>query len=71
MLKATAVAILLLIPSHPANAFQVSCDDVRAYVAVHGRAKAIAFALSNGATFSDLRKAKQCLTTAKQPASSF
>lgn len=64
-----ATAALLLFLSTPAHSFQVSCDDVRAYVAQHGKAKAIAFAISHGATLAQLREAKKCLaTTAGQPA---
>lgn len=69
MLRATAIAMLLVIPSHPANAFQVSCEDVRAYVAEHGRAKAVAFAIKNGATFKQLNDARRCFHAAPKPTS--
>ena len=61
MLRATAAIAFLCLTAFPAKAFSVSCDDVRAYVAQHGRAKALAFALSQGATFRQISKAKQCL----------
>ena len=48
MLRPLAVVLLCLIAS-PATAFQFTCDDVRAFVAEHGKAKAIAFAVSHGA----------------------
>ncbi len=57
---ATAVVFVCLIAS-PANAFQVSCDDVRAFVAEHGRARAIAFAISQGATWGQIKEARKCL----------
>ncbi len=65
MFRATAIAILLLIPSHPAQSLQVSCDDVRAFVAEHGKTKAIAFAIQQGATWSEIMRAKRCLTYAQ------
>jgi len=61
MLRSVAVVLFCLI-AFPANAFQVSCDDVRAYVARHGKAAAIVFALENGATWRDLREARKCLS---------
>jgi len=61
LLRATAIAILLVLPSHPANAFQVSCEDVRAYVAEHGKLKALAFAIKSGATPRQINEARKCL----------
>lgn len=61
MLRATAILILLLLPSHPAAAFQISCEDVKAYVAQHGKAKALAFAIKHGATFKEIVAARRCL----------
>lgn len=60
MPRVLAVVVLCLI-AFPAQAFQVSCDDVRAYVAQHGRTKALAFAIKNGATFRQLYEARKCL----------
>ncbi len=60
---AAAIAILCLFAS-PANAFQASCDDVRQFVAEHGKAKALAVALKYGATWSDILRAKRCLSHA-------
>jgi hypothetical protein len=61
MLRATAAIAILCLTAFPAQAFQVSCDDVRAYVAQHGKAKALAFALKNGATFRQINEARKCL----------
>lgn len=61
MLRATAIVVLCLIASN-ANAFQVDCNLVRQYVAEHGRAKALAFAIKHGATWKQLREAKKCLS---------
>jgi hypothetical protein len=60
MRRILPVVVLCLI-AFPAQAFQVSCDDVRAYVAKYGRIKAIAFAIENGATWHDIREARKCL----------
>lgn len=59
-MRLTALVILCLIAS-PAHAFQVNCDQVRAFVAEHGKAKALAFAIQNGATWQQLREARKCL----------
>lgn len=60
MFRVLAVVSLCLFAS-PANAFQIDCSLVRAYVAEHGKAKAIAFAVKNGATWEQLIEAKKCL----------
>lgn len=62
MLRATAFAIALLwaTPTH-AGDFNPTRDDVRAYVAEHGRAKALAFAAKNKATWKQYREAYKCL----------
>ena len=57
MLRTTAVVLLCLIAS-PATA--LTCEDVRAFVAEHGKAKAIAFAVSHGATWSQIKEAIKC-----------
>lgn len=59
MRAALIVAFCLI--AFPANAFQIDCALVRQYVAEHGRAKALAFALKNGATFAQIREARKCL----------
>ena len=60
MPRCLAVVFLCLI-AFPADAFQVSCDDVRAYVAEHGKASAIVFALKSGATWQQIREARRCI----------
>jgi hypothetical protein len=61
---AAAIAFLCLISS-PVNAFQVSCEDVRAFVAEHGKLKALAFAVQSGATPRQINDARKCLTYAQ------
>lgn len=39
----------------------VDCQIINGYVAQHGKAKAIAFAIKNGATWLQLREASKCL----------
>ena len=63
MARALAAVLFCLFAS-PANAFQISCDEVRSFVAEHGKAKALAVALQNGATWADLVRAKRCLSHA-------
>jgi len=63
MLRATAIVFLCLVSS-PVNAFQVSCEDVRAYVAEHGKLKALAFAIQSGATPRQINDARRCLSHA-------
>ncbi len=60
MRLAAATVVLCLIAS-PANAFQLTCADVRFYVAQYGKAKVIAYALRNGMTRRQIREAKRCL----------
>jgi hypothetical protein len=56
-----AAAIVFLLFSTPAHSFSVTCDDVRSYVAQYGKAKAVAFAISHGATLAQIREARKCL----------
>lgn len=56
-----ALIVFLCLIASPANAFQIDCTLVRQYVAEHGKAKALAFALKNGATFAQIREARKCL----------
>lgn len=37
------------------------CNSVRAFVAEHGKAKALIWALENGATWKQIREARRCL----------
>lgn len=60
-MRLTVAIVTLCLFTTSASAFQVSCDDVRAYVAEHGRAKALAFAIKNGATWKQIKEARKCL----------
>jgi len=61
MFRVVAVAFLCLI-AFPAQALdEKDCSVVRRYVAEHGKAKALAFAIKNGATFRQLNEARKCL----------
>ena len=64
LLRATAIVFLCLVSS-PVNAFQVSCEDVRAYVAEHGKLKALALAIKSGATPRQINDARKCLQYAQ------
>lgn len=61
MTRLVAVVFVCLL-AFPAQAHQFNCDEVRAYVAKHGRAAALAAALAHGATWAEIRKAKRCLS---------
>ncbi len=56
-----AIAVVLCCLSTPALAFQISCEDVRAYVAEHGKLRALAFAIKSGATPRQINEARKCL----------
>jgi hypothetical protein len=56
-----AMAIVFLCLTSPAQAHQFNCDEVRAYVAQHGRAKALAAAIHHGATWREILVARKCL----------
>lgn len=60
-MRLTAAIVFLCLIAFPANAFQIDCNLVRQYVAEHGKAKALAFALKNGATWKQLQEARKCL----------
>lgn len=60
MLRTTA-AILFLCLASPAHSHQFSCEEVRAYVAEHGKARAIAAAIKHGATWREIAEARKCL----------
>lgn len=61
MLRAPAAILFLCLTAFPAQAEKFSCDEVRAYVAQYGRAKALAAAIKHGATWRDIMDAKRCL----------
>jgi hypothetical protein len=54
-----AIVFLCLIAS-PAQSHQFSCEEVRAYVAQNGKAKAIAAAIKHGATWREIAEARRC-----------
>jgi len=64
MLRTTAAILILCLVSIPAHGFQISCEDVRAFVAQYGKAQAIAFAIRNGATWQEIKQARSCLYVA-------
>jgi hypothetical protein len=61
MLRAPAAILFLCLVSVPAHGFQISCDEVRAYVAQFGKAQALAFAIKHGATWQEIKIARLCL----------
>lgn len=58
-MRLLAPILVLLCLTSPAEAF--TCEEVRAYVAQHGRAKALAHAIKSGATWKQIMDAKKCL----------
>ena len=60
-MRLTTATVFLCLIAFPAEAFQIDCQMVRQYVAEHGKAKALAFAIKNGATFRQLYEARKCL----------
>ena len=59
MLRTTAAIIFLCLIASPAHSH--TCEQIRAYVAEHGKAKAIAAALRHGATWEQILEASKCL----------
>ena len=55
----TAAIVFLCLIASPANAF--SCDEVRAFVAEHGKVRALALAIQSGATWQQIKEARKCL----------
>ena len=57
-----ALALLLTaIAAEPEHVPKFTCEQVRAFVAEHGRAGAIALAVAYGATFRQIMEAQKCL----------
>jgi hypothetical protein len=52
---------LLSAPAYAADMPQIDCNLVRQYVAEHGRAKALAWAIREGYSWAEIRAAKRCL----------
>jgi len=68
MPRVLAVALLCALSTcgHPALAEQnpptfYDCQTVRAFVAEHGKVKALALALERGATWQQIKAARKCL----------
>lgn len=62
-----SAAALILVCAHAraGEAPQLDCDAIRYYVAQHGKAAALAWAIRNGYTLAEIREARRCL--AQQP----
>lgn len=54
-----AIFLALILATSPAQAHTFNCDQVRAYVKQHGVAKAIADAISSGATWRQVIVARR------------
>ena len=61
MPKTALVVAFLCLLSFPAKSHQFNCDEVRAYVAQYGKAKALAAAIKHGATWREIADARRCL----------
>jgi hypothetical protein len=48
-------------PIEPSRQIEFTCEQVREFVAQNGKAKALAFAIKNGATLKQIREAARCL----------
>jgi hypothetical protein len=56
------VAVLAAsLAGEPKSAPEINCEQVREFVAANGRASAFAWALRNGMTLDQIRKAAKCL----------
>ena len=64
MARLVAAALFCLI-ALPAQAFQIDCELVRSYVAQYGKAKALAFAIKNGATWHQIVEGRKCLKSGR------
>lgn len=69
MSRLVAMTLLCVLSTcgHPAFAEQnppafYDCQTIRAFVAQHGKVKALAIALEHGATWAQIREARRCLT---------
>lgn len=43
------------------NPHKFTCEQVRSFVAEHGKLRAIALAVAHGATWAEIKQAKKCL----------
>ena len=62
MLAIILLGVVLVTPAEPQLPAGASCDQIRALVAEHGKAKALAWAIRNGYSWTDIREARKCLT---------
>ena len=60
-MRLTAATVFLCLIVSPAHSHQFNCNDVRAYVAQYGRAKALAYAIKHGATWREINEGRKCL----------
>ncbi len=58
---ALALFLLIVSPALAADKPPLDCEAVRAFVAEHGKVKALAIAIENGATLKQIRTASKCL----------
>lgn len=56
-----AMSIFLYTSAVSAHENIQDCEQVRAFVAQHGKVRALAIAISHGATWKQIREAKKCL----------
>ncbi len=56
-------AVLFCLIAFPSQAqdFPIDCKIIRAFVAEHGKLKAIAYAIEHGATWQQIKEARKCL----------
>jgi hypothetical protein len=55
------LVIILALSSEPDLPAGVTCDQVRALVAEHGKPRALAWALRHGYSWKQIREARRCL----------
>jgi hypothetical protein len=60
-LIAALVLIATCTHSRAADLPQVDCATIRYYVAEHGKAAALAWAIRNGYSWAEIREARRCL----------
>ena len=63
MIRCLVVLLLVVFASgaKAADLPQIDCPLVRAFVAEHGKIKALALAIEQGATWRQIREARKCL----------
>ena len=63
MIRCLVVLLLVVFASgaKAADLPQIDCHAVRAFVAEHGKIKALALAIEQGATWRQIREARKCL----------